>query len=156
MFPLAQVATSGFDAIVSGLILPILLIATWTGLTWSTLWAAALPIVVLTMYAIAVSLVVGGITVYARDLRSGLPILMSLGLFMPGVLFEVGGTVTLKCIYGAIFPVGILSDATRKAVLLGQFPGGLPFWIATAASCVYLVIGYSLFKRMESGFADVS
>jgi ABC-type polysaccharide/polyol phosphate export permease len=159
VFPIAQVATSGFDAVVSAIILPILLLITHEGLTWSTAWASALPILMITLYATAISLVVSAITVYARDLRSGLPILMSLGMFMPGILYPVTTfwtSVKIQSIYAVIFPVGALSDSIRKAWLQGVMPHGQPFWIATVASCVYLAICYSAFKRMETGFADVS
>src|SRR5262249_5992812 len=135
VFPLAQVATSGFDAFVSALILPVLLIVTQTNLSWDTLWAAAFPILVLALYATAIGLVVSAVTGYARDLRSGLPILMSLGVWMPGVLYPVSSawkSVKIQSIYSAIFPVGALNDAMRNAVLLGKLPGGTPFWIATA------------------------
>ena len=56
----------------------------------------------------------------------------------------------------AIFPVGALSDSIRNAVFHSQLPGGPQFWIATVASCIYLAICYAAFKRMETGFADVS
>jgi ABC-type polysaccharide/polyol phosphate export permease len=78
---------------------------------------------------------------------------------MPGIVYPVSTawtSVKIQSVYAAIFPVGALNDAIRRSVLLGDWPGGLPFWIATVASCVYLVIAYSLFKRMETGFADVS
>ncbi len=159
VFPIAQVATSGFDAIVSTLILPILLFVTMTGLTWSTLWAAALPVAALVLYATGIGLFVSGLTVYARDLRSGLPIIMSLGLFMPGVLYGVNDawtSVKVQSVYAAIFPVGQLCDSARRAVLIGDLPGGLPFWIAIVASAIYFLICFSVFKRMETGFADVS
>jgi ABC-type polysaccharide/polyol phosphate export permease len=159
VFPIAQVATSGFDALVSTLILPVLLLFYWQGLTWSTLWAAALPVAALILYATAMGLVVAGVTVYARDLRSGLPILMSLGMWMPGVLYSVNFVIkshAWQTVYAAIFPVGQLADSTRLAVLAGQMPHGLPFWVATLASCIYAVVCFSLFKRMETGFADVS
>jgi len=159
VFPLAQVATSGFDALVSALILPILLIVTMTNLSWSSIWSVMLPIAVMTIYAVAIALVASGLTVYARDVRSGIPIVMQLGLVMPGIVYPVSTawkSVGMQSVYAVIFPVGAVNDAIRNAMLLGKFPGGLPFWIATAASCVYLVICYGIFKRMETGFADVS
>ena len=84
---------------------------------------------------------------------------MSLGMFMPGMLYPVSLVLkhhSAQNIYAAIFPVGALSDSIRNAVFHSQLPGGPQFWIATIASCVYLAICYAAFKRMETGFADVS
>ena len=48
-----------------------------------------LPLIVLLAFTVAITLIVSAITVYARDLRSGLPLILQLGMFSPGVLYRV-------------------------------------------------------------------
>jgi ABC-2 type transport system permease protein/lipopolysaccharide transport system permease protein len=47
-------------------------------------------------------------------------------------------------------------EGYRQTVLFGSAPDWDLVGIAAAASAVWLVGGYLLFKRLETGFADVA
>ncbi len=156
VFPISQVASSGIDAAIGVAILPLLCLATRHGVS-ATIGLALIPAAILIVFTTAIALVVSAMTVYARDLRSGLPIVLQLGLFMPGIVYSVSVLhPVVRDIYTAIFPVGVLIEQIRGAVLLHHAPGGILLVIATISSFVYLLLGFVYFKRLETGFADVS
>ena len=72
-------------AIASAALLPLLFL--WAQ-RWpsATLYWAPLLIVILVMFTVAIAIGVSAITVYVRDLQSGLPLLMQLGLFLTPML----------------------------------------------------------------------
>ena len=102
VFPIAQVISSGINAIASTLVLPVLFIVNGRGPAITSLWLP-LPLVVLGAFTVAVTLIVSAVTVYARDLRSGLPLILQLGMFSPGVLYRVPDSV--RGWYGYLNPV---------------------------------------------------
>jgi ABC-type polysaccharide/polyol phosphate export permease len=47
-------------------------------------------------------------------------------------------------------------EGLRRTVLLGQAPNWASFAAGTVSSFVILCVGFVLFKRMETGIADVA
>ena len=153
VFPIAQVISSGINAIASTLVLPVLFIVNGRGPAITSLWLP-LPLVVLGAFTVAVTLIVSAVTVYARDLRSGLPLILQLGMFSPGVLYRVPDSV--RGWYGYLNPVGATIDCMRECIFVGNPPPWHLMVGATIASTVWLFGGFVFFKRLETGFADVS
>ena len=112
---------------------------------------------ILLVFSVAISLFVSAITVYARDLRSGLPLLLQLAMFLPGVLYPVSKLpVSWRGVYTALLPVGSMIDQLRNCFFYNQPPRASVILIATVSSLVWLTAGFLFFKRLETGFADVS
>lgn len=157
VFPIAQVASSLINAVASALMLPILMLFTQHGISITVLWAP-IPLLLLLAYAVAIALIVSAITVYARDLRSGLPLLLQLGMFLPGVLYPVAKVVpsAWRGVYAAVFPVGSIIDELRACFFLDRAPSASIMALAAVSSVVWLIFGFLFFKRLETGFADVS
>ena len=156
VFPIAQVASSLLNAFAQALMLPILMLFTGHGISVTALWAP-IPLAILLVFSVAISLFVSAITVYARDLRSGLPLLLQLAMFLPGVLYPVSKLpVTWRGIYTALLPVGSMIDQLRNCFFYNQPPRASVILIASVSSLVWLTAGFLFFKRLETGFADVS
>ncbi len=157
VFPIAQIATSMIDATASAMLLPILMIITAHGISVTALWAP-IPLLVLVGFATAIAVIVSAITVYARDLRSGLPLLLQLGMFLPGVLYPVEKVIPAsgRWLYTAIAPVGSVVGELRNCMLLNRAPDPTTMGIAAASTAVWLFFTFLFFKRLETGFADVS
>ena len=79
-------------------------------------------------------------------------------MFMPGVLYPVSKvfSVSARGIYAAVFPVGSVIEELRSCAFLGEVPSPSIMAIAAASSLVWLIAGFLFFKRLETGFADVS
>lgn len=156
VFPLSQVASSGIDALASTLMLPLLFLADgrWPS---ATFYWAPLMLVILLGFAVAISLFVSAITVYVRDLRSGLPLLLQLGLFLTPVLYPVTEIpADARVAYMAVNPVGAVIDGLRRCLFYDRAPNATYTAVAAASTAVYLVVAFMVFKRLETGFADVS
>lgn len=157
VFPLAQIASSAVNAAAGALVLPALFLITGHGPTATLVWT---PLFFVPLLAIttAWTLVVSAITVYLRDLRSGLPLLVQLGMFSPGVLYPVDAVIDgpWRLVYAAVLPIGPLVEQIRATFLLGSSPDFAVTAIATASALVYLAGCFVFFKRLETGFADVS
>ncbi len=77
---------------------------------------------------------------------------------MPGVLYRIDLVISgwPRLPYAFVFPVGALLDGLRRCVFLGAAPDARLTLVAAAGALVYLSGGFLFFKRLETGFADVS
>jgi ABC-type polysaccharide/polyol phosphate export permease len=114
-------------------------------------------IVVLFGFTIGVGLVVSALTVYFRDLRQIIPLLLQFGLFATPIIWPLTEIPReWRVPYCALNPVGGVIDGLRRVVLYGEGPQWAYLGASAASAAVLLVCGYALFKRLETGFADVS
>jgi ABC-type polysaccharide/polyol phosphate export permease len=97
------------------------------------------------------------LTVYLRDLRHVLPILLQVGLFATPVAYGIEVVPgNMRGLYSAVNPIAPVIDGLRRTVLAGQPPRLGLLGIGALSSVVQLVIGYRVFKRLETGIADVA
>ncbi len=158
VFPLSQVASSAINAVAAALVLPVLMLAVQRGPSVTIYWTAILALPLLA-FTVAVTLVVSAITVYLRDLRSGLPLILQLAMFFPGVLYPVRTafhSAAWRGLYALLLPAWTLIDQIRETMFHHHAPAVGFTLLATAGSIVYLIGGFVFFKRLETGFADVS
>jgi ABC-2 type transport system permease protein/lipopolysaccharide transport system permease protein len=108
-------------------------------------------------FTLGATMLISAIVVYFRDLRQVLPMALQMGLLATPIawpLADVPGRY--QWVYAVINPLGPVIDGYRSAALYGEAPdGGLLAVAAVSATC-FLVGGYLLFKRLETGFADVA
>jgi len=98
VFPISQVATSGIDALIACALFPILCVVFDRMPSLETFyWLIPLSIL-LVAFAVAITLFVSALTVYARDLRSGLPLITQLGMLMPGIIYPVSRVTQLHSV----------------------------------------------------------
>lgn len=131
------------------------------GVVWVPLF-----IVIELVFAAGIMLAMAALVVYLRDLQQVMSIILSLGLFATPVIWPLSKlqhitagplhNVDLRPFYVVINPLGAVIDNIRRTVLLGQNPEWFLVGLAALSACAYLVLGYRLFKRLETGFADIS
>jgi ABC-type polysaccharide/polyol phosphate export permease len=156
VFPVASVAVAGLDMCVA--LIPLVGLFLFTG-TVPRAGSAWVPLLLLIQVAftLGVTLITSAIIVYLRDLKHALPILLQLGLFATPVAYPLGIVPSsIQGIYVVINPLGAVIAGYRRAVLFGLPPDWSLTLPAAASALVFLVVGYVLFKRMETGFADVA
>jgi ABC-2 type transport system permease protein/lipopolysaccharide transport system permease protein len=156
VFPIAQVATSAVSAGCASLAL-IALFGINTFAPSATSYWVPLLLLILLCFTVGVSMFISAITVYVRDMRHALPLMLQLGLFLTPVIY---GLDTIpkdyRALYVGVNPLGAVIDGIRSSVLLGHAPNGLYTAIAAGVSVLWLVGAFLVFKRLETGFADVS
>ena len=181
IFALSGVVSSGVDFVISFVILlGMLLFYRFTadncpnclpGRTW-----LALPILlgVLLMLTVAVSMVAAAVTVYFRDTRYGIPMLMQILLYATPVAYpisrligpceQVAGLVGPQCgvlhgfwadAYQYLNPLAPLMDGFRRVLALGEWPAWGPLGVAAAVSFAAMCLAYAWYKRIDRTFADV-
>lgn len=156
VFPLSSVAGAAIDTAIATIVLGLLFVVTGFAPRATSFWVPVLVLVGM-IYTTAVSLVLSVLTVYLRDLRHVLPILLQVGLFATPVAYGIEVVPEhLRGLYSAVNPIAAVIDGLRRSVLGGHPPRMGLLAIGALSSIVQLIVGYRLFKRMETGIADVA
>jgi ABC-2 type transport system permease protein/lipopolysaccharide transport system permease protein len=155
VFPLANIAVAGFDALVATLVLLVLFPVndTWP----NAMSFLVLPLLVVQLaFTVGVTLLLAAITIYIRDVRHALPIALQLGLFATPVAYSLDAVPDhLVRLYSFLNPLAPLIDGYRSCVLLGEQPQWDLVGLAALSSAGLLALGFAVFKRLETGIADV-
>jgi ABC-2 type transport system permease protein/lipopolysaccharide transport system permease protein len=156
VFGIAKVVVALFDMAISALVL-ILLFGINTFMPKPTSYWVIPLLLIMLAFSLGLAIFLSGVSVYLRDIRQAVPILLQLGLFITPVAYDLSYIpASLRGGYVALNPLGAVIDGMRRSVLLGKPPHAGLTLIAAVSSLIYLVAGYSAFKRMEKGLADVA
>jgi ABC-2 type transport system permease protein/lipopolysaccharide transport system permease protein len=155
-FPVASVALACIDTSISLLGL-IGYFAIFHFAPRSTSYWIPVIFLVQLAFTIGVSLVLSIVVVYIRDLRQIVPIIIMIGIFASPVAYNI--TQLLKppwrVIYCTINPMAPVIDSYRRVILYGQMPHWEYLVPGAAMSLVFLFGGLRIFKRLETGIADL-
>ena len=157
VFPVSSIAVAGFDTIMSTAVLGLLFVVYTFPPKITALWVPVL-VVIQVGFTLGVTLCISGLVVYLRDLRQALSILLQLGLFATPVAYGIDDIVpaALQPLYSAFNPLAAVIDGYRRTVLMGLPPRWELVLPAAASTLVIMLLSYVLFKRLETGFADVA
>lgn len=157
-FPLAAMAVAAVDALLSVLVLVIIFVVEGYAPHIQLFYAPLLLLVEL-VFTIAVSLAVSAILVYLRDLRHALPLILQVGLYATPVAYGLNAIAksrTFVLVYSGLNPLAPVIDGLRRTVLHGQAPDWTALGLGAGSSVLLLVVAYTLFKRLETGMADIA
>jgi ABC-2 type transport system permease protein/lipopolysaccharide transport system permease protein len=156
VFVLAQIIESVVNTGAAAVALIALFAIYDTAPSATSYWAVPLLLVMM-VFTVGFCLFVGGLTVYLRDLRHALPQAIQLGFFVTPIFWSLDGlSTTWQAIVCAINPIAAVIDGLRRAVLWNEAPNLWLTGIAAGVSVIWLAGSFLLFKRLETGFADVS
>ena len=156
VFPIASVAVAGLDMAVALGVLGILFAVFGFVPRATSAWFPLLFLIQVG-FTLGIALIVSAVIVYLRDLRHALPILLQLGLFATPVAYGIDVVPErFQVIYVVLNPLAAVIDGYRRTVLFGQAPSWDLLGPAGISALVVLAVGFLLFKRMETGFADVA
>jgi ABC-type polysaccharide/polyol phosphate export permease len=157
VFPVASMVVAGFDMVVSLIPAAALFVAFGFAPRATSAWLPVLlPVQV--MFTLGCTLFVSGAIVYLRDVRHALPIVLQLGLFATPIAYPLDRFIPeqFQWVYAAVNPMAAVVEGYHDTVLLGQPPDWKLLLAGGITSVVVFLFGYRLFKRMETGFADVA
>lgn len=154
ILPLTYVFAALLDFVVASTVLAALMIYYGVPLTARAVYL--LPIVaVLTVFAIAVSLVVSAIQARYRDIGVAMPLLLQLWMLATPVVYPLSVVpARLRPLYDLNPMVGVI-ESFRRVILLGELPDVRALIVAAAISTVLLPLAFVWFKRVEATVADV-
>lgn len=156
VFPLASIIVAAIDTTISTAILGVLFVVLTFAPKITSYWVPVLLLVQLA-FTIGVTLIVSGVLVYLRDLRQALPLLLQFGLFATPVAWGIDVVPeSWRLAYSIVNPLAPVIDGYRRTVLLGLPPQWELLVPAALSTAALLLVGYVLFKRLETGFADAA
>ena len=156
VFPIAAIGGAAFDAVVSTAVLFVLFAIYRFPPALTTLWVPLL-IAVMVVFTLGVTLFAAAVLIYLRDVRYVVPLAVSVGLFATPVAYSL--TVIpaqWQPAYAILNPMGPIIQDFRRTVLYGFAPEWGLLGLAALASVAWLLAGYAVFKRLETGFADIA
>lgn len=158
VFPLSQILIAAFDAMIASLLLLVLFPLLGYAPT-AEVYYVPLLLFVLIAFVVGVTLATSITLVYMRDLRFAVPLILQFGIFVTPVAYNadvVAGTPAKMMLYSILNPLVPVIDGLRRCCLYGQAPQWWPLFGGACTSIVLLVAGFWIFKRLETGIADVA
>jgi ABC-2 type transport system permease protein/lipopolysaccharide transport system permease protein len=156
VFPIAKVTVAGIDMLIATAVLLVLFPVTGFMPRATSVWVPVLLAIQL-LFTLGIAIVISALSVYLRDLRHAVPILLQLGLFATPVAYGLDFIPEqLRTAYVAVNPLGAVIDGYRATVLHGNAPDAWLTSVAAVSSLTIFLLGYYAFKRMETGLADVA
>jgi ABC-2 type transport system permease protein/lipopolysaccharide transport system permease protein len=158
VFPIAALADTAVDALIATGALLILFPITGFA-PKAEVYYLPLLLAVLVAFTLGVTLAISAVVVYARDLRLVLPLAIQVGLFVTPVVYGTSSISNSKAFllaYSALNPLVPVIDGMRDAVLKGIPPNWASLGVGAVSSLIYLCGGFLLFKRLETGMADIA
>jgi ABC-type polysaccharide/polyol phosphate export permease len=156
VFPIASALTAAFDALISAVVLVVLFAVYSYPPALASLWIPVL-VAVEVAFALGVALFSASTLIYLRDLRYVVPMAVQIGMFASPVAYGINVIPKgFRPVYAILDPLGPVIDDFRRTVLHNLAPDWGLLGLAALASGVWLVGGYAVFKRLETGFADIA
>ena len=152
IFPLAAVLASLFDLLVASGALLIFLVAIHTGWSASLVWT---PLLLLTMVLLAagIGMIVSAASLFFRDVKFIVEVLLTFGIFFTPVFYEVG-MFGDKGKWLLLNPVGPILDGLSASIARHQTPDLPWFAYSLGFALVTLCGGFVFFKHLEPAFAE--
>lgn len=154
ILPLTYVAAALVDLLAGSIVLGALMAYYHVPLTMNALYAVP-AIIVLAVFALAVSLVLSAIQVRYRDIGIAMPLILQLWMFATPVVYPLSVVPAgWRSLYVLNPMVGVI-ETFRRAVVQGDAPPYQALAVAAAVSVLLLPSAFSYFKHVESTVADV-
>lgn len=156
VFPIASVGVAAIDATLA-LSSVALLFAVNEFAPRATVYWVPVLLVVQAAFALGVSLLLSVSVVYLRDIRYLVPMLLQVGLFLTPIGYSLDAIgADVRPLYSLVNPLAPVIDGYRRVILYGQAPHWDLVGLGALGALIYLVVGYTVFKRLEGGIADVA
>lgn len=156
----ASIGTALVDSVIAAVAFPIVVLV--AGESFYSATFLLLPVLVVQVaFGLGFALLVGSVLVYVRDVRHLLPLVTQLLMFATPVVWgmqalEKNLSRTAVAVYTTLNPMAAVCESYRRALVYGHAPDWPLLGLAAAGSALLLAVGYTVFKKLEPGFADVA
>jgi ABC-type polysaccharide/polyol phosphate export permease len=156
VFPISDILGAIVNTFFASIALAVLFVIDGTWPAATSYWILPLG-AILFCFTTGITLFIAGLTVYLRDMRHALPLILQGGLILSPIIYGMDKIPSeWRNLYVAVNPLAGVIDGLRRSVLYGQMPVASYTLIAAVMAVIWLVGSFILFKRLETGFADVS
>jgi ABC-type polysaccharide/polyol phosphate export permease len=152
IFPIAAVLASLFDMVVASGPVAIFLLVAKTGWSMQLAWVPLL-LVMLVVLAAGFGMIVSAASLFFRDVKYIVEVLLTFGIFFTPVLFDVR-MLGRKGEWLLLNPIAPVLEGFSTCIVRHQ-PPDLP-WLAYSAvfGLISLLGGFVFFKHLEPAFAE--
>ena len=151
---ISTVTSGAVNFAISCLIILIFTVGSGLGVTWHIVF---LPLIMLLQYIVQLALVflLAGFNVYVKDVEYMVAFLINLMFYATPILYTSDMFASSK--FAFIFkinPMAYIIESYRNIFYAHHIPGLKTMVVLFAISIVVLNICYSIFKKLEKGFAE--
>lgn len=156
IFPVEQISTSFFDMCVASIPFALLFVR-YQFVPKPTIWWCIPLFGLQLLITIGLGLAMSTLIIYIRDVAQVLSGIMTVGLYMSPVAYPLSDIPrNLRFPLSIVNPFVPIIDGYRRAILFNQAPD-FHLLIPAFFSCgLIFVLGYAVFRRTETGIADVA
>jgi len=154
ILPLTYVAAALVDLLAASTVLAGMLFFYHVPLTLYALYVVP-TVAILTMFAIAVSLVLCAVQVRFRDIGVAMPLVLQLWMFATPVVYPLSVVPAKWQPFYVLNPMVGIVEGFRRVILQGAPPDMHSLGIAAAISAVFLPVAFVYFKRVEATLSDI-
>lgn len=153
ILPISIVTSGMINFLISCIIIAIFLICSGIGFSWYILF---LPLIVITQYilSLAILLITSAIDVYIRDAEYIINFLVSMLFYGTPILYSSDLFPKTFSWILRINPLTTIIDCYRDIFFYQSMPHIKSLIVVFSVSCLLLVLGFKIFKKMEKGFAE--
>jgi len=152
IFPIAAVLACLFDLFVASGVLVVFLAAIQSGWSPYLLWVPLL-LMAMVLLTLGVGMIVSAASLFFRDVKFIVELLLTFGIFFTPVLYEVS-MLGDKGTWLLINPIAPILDGLAACITWHQSPNLAWFAYSFLFSVVSFVGGYTFFKHLEPSFAE--
>lgn len=120
---------------------------------WTAVWLPVLFFIHM-LFMLGLAFPLAALNVYFHDVRFLVGVVLLMWFYMTPVIYPVELVPDRYRILFDLNPNSLFINAYRRVLLEGIGPGLDRVFLGTVIALLTFLIGYYLFKRMESGFAD--
>jgi len=154
ILPMTYVLAALFDFLIASLVLAGLMIYYRAPITLNFLYVVPI-ILVLTIFALAMSLFMSAVQVRFRDVGVAMPLLLQVWMFATPIIYPLSAVPErLRPIYDLNPTVGVI-EGFRNVLLQGTPPNFRALGASALVSLILLPLMYIYFKHVEATVADV-
>jgi lipopolysaccharide transport system permease protein len=153
ILPISYIVAALFDFTVAGILLVGLMVYYHVTLTINVLYAIPIVLVV-SCFALAISLFLSATQVRFRDVGVAVPLLLQVWLFATPVIYPLSAVPQRWRTLYLLNPMAGIIENFRQVMLTGSAPESRSLLISAAISVALLVVSYLYFKLSEATMAD--
>ena len=153
ILPISVVCAALINFLISCIIILIFVFFSGIGFSFNILW---LPLIALiqSILSLGILFILSSINVYVKDVEYLVQFIMNLLFYATPIIYNVSMFPEKYRWILYLNPMAHLIDAYRSIFYYKAMPNFTSLGIVGLVSIVVLVIGYSIFKKLEKGFAE--
>ena len=154
IFPWISLFAALFHMAISYLVWQVLYVVLF-GLPPVTVLLFPLVLAPFILFTMGVSWLLAALSVYLRDLVQLVGVMVTVLMFMSPIFYPLSALPAKYQFVIGLNPLALPIEFTREVLLWGHAPALLPFTVYSAVCLVVACIGFAVFQKLRSGFADV-